>query len=411
MKRMADIVFVCDLTISMKAFLDAFVKRIPVLAQRMTADGIDWQIGFVGYGDLKKGDPFIVHPLTRDINSVVSKIVSAPTFEGGDIPESTLDAIQEAVKLFNVNDDLRDFKPVRPEADRVLIVFTDSPPHLPDENGFWEDFTVDVLKWTRTACFIVGPHVSAYEKIANETGGKLWPIKEGFSVEEILQVVDGLPETVGTIKLPWFGSKEIENPFIRLGKKVKVDDIEAKEGIDVVILFDTSGSMGEVLENVKKSAAAFVHKLSEKAKKWRIGIVEFFNWNGIRWRVYPMVDNEEDFLKNFKKVTLKIKSVFWGEKGSTKILEEAIKLVKDSNATKVFILITDGPDLDKPHEREEEIPLMEKLLKENNIVLFAVAPNVPRYHRLCEATGGKFYDLYEAQGRVDLVAIADAIKQ
>ena len=123
-----------------------------------------------------------------------------------------------------------------------------------------------------------------------------------------------------------------------------------------------------------------------------------------------MVSTEEEFLKNFKKVTLKIKSVFWGEKGSTRILEEAIKLVSDRNATRVFILITDGHDLDKPHEREEEIPQMEKLLKENDVILFAVAPNVPRYHRLCDATGGKFYDLYEAQGRVDLEAIADAIQ-
>ncbi len=411
-KRLADIVFVLDLTVSMHKFIKSFANTITNIINNLKREGIDWQIGIVGYGDLKLKDPMQILPLTTNMLKIKEFLESLPAYEGGDIPESTLDAIKESLKLFNVNgSDLRNFKAIREQADRIVFVVTDSPPHLPDEEGFWEDFTIDLLKWTRTACFIAGPDIDVYRKITSETGGKLFPIKEEeWEIEELLNVIDGLPQTVGTITFPWFGSKQIENPFEKRGLvKEKVDTITATEGLDVILIFDTSGSMGEVLSNVKNQAAKFLEKLSSKTDNWRFGIVEFYNWNGIKMKEYPITNDVEEALKNISKLRLKIKSVFWGEKGSEKILEKAIKMT-EPNRKKVFILITDGPDLERPDERDEMIDEMLKMLKENSITFFAVAPNVARYHKLCEETGGKFFDLYKSRGRADLEAIAEAIK-
>jgi Ca-activated chloride channel family protein len=122
-----DIVFVLDVTSSMRAEMNGVKSGIQRFVTALTSRGFDAQVGLIAFGDrfLPGGEPRLLQfdgsPLTRNLEKFRSEVSTLRLVNGGDPPESSLDAVVLATHL-----------PFRREAAKVLLLITDAPPHVPD---------------------------------------------------------------------------------------------------------------------------------------------------------------------------------------------------------------------------------------------------------------------------------------
>ena len=101
-KAVADVVFCFDCTGSMKPVIDNVKAYVNKFVEGLNADQstiIDWRMRAMGYGDLEKGEePQNKNEFVSDVASFQSQVASIRMCDGGDAPESTLDAIILAAK-------------------------------------------------------------------------------------------------------------------------------------------------------------------------------------------------------------------------------------------------------------------------------------------------------------------------
>ncbi|MBV8056864.1 MAG: FHA domain-containing protein [Deltaproteobacteria bacterium] len=131
--RPVDIVFVLDITESMQPYIDAVKQNMINFAQELAQNHRDYRLGLVTFED------YVVSAYP-DCNCEYSKTMTADAHKftdwvgtlhaggGGDIPEDQLDALAYAATL-----------PFRPDAQGIIILITDAPPHVagdgPDRAG------------------------------------------------------------------------------------------------------------------------------------------------------------------------------------------------------------------------------------------------------------------------------------
>jgi hypothetical protein len=131
--RPVDIVFVMDITESMQPYVDAVKQNIIDFAHDLAQNNRDYRLGLVTFED------YVVsaYPdcnceysktLTSDVNKFIDWVGTLHAGGGGDIPEDQLDALSYASTL-----------PFRPDAQGIVILVTDAPPHVkgdgPDPTG------------------------------------------------------------------------------------------------------------------------------------------------------------------------------------------------------------------------------------------------------------------------------------
>jgi hypothetical protein len=131
--RPVDIVFVMDVTESMQPYIDAVKQNMISFARDLQANNRDYRLGLVTFEDYvisKYPDCNCAYrdKLTSDVNEFITWVGSLHAGGGGDIPEDPLDALVYAGSF-----------PFRPEAQVILILVTDAPPHVkgdgPDREG------------------------------------------------------------------------------------------------------------------------------------------------------------------------------------------------------------------------------------------------------------------------------------
>src|SRR5271170_369360 len=121
--RPVDIVFVLDVTESMQPYIDAVKQNIINFVTDLASNNRDYRLGLVTFED------YVVsaypdcnceysHKMTSDVHQFIGWVSSLHAGGGGDIPEDQLDALDYAAKL-----------PFRPEAQGIVIIVTDAPPH------------------------------------------------------------------------------------------------------------------------------------------------------------------------------------------------------------------------------------------------------------------------------------------
>lgn len=126
-KRKADIMFVLDCTGSMQGEIDAMKDTITAFADTIKSDGVRVRVGLIEFRDRFEGEEprvlkFDGQVFTRD-PAVFRREVSALRATGGvDTPESSLDAVMLALR-----------QPFEPDTNKVLVLVTDAPPHIPDK--------------------------------------------------------------------------------------------------------------------------------------------------------------------------------------------------------------------------------------------------------------------------------------
>jgi len=136
----ADIVFVLDVTSSMQWAIDDLKNGIGKFADTLAKARINYRLGLVAFRDITVPNEKVEvvefgngEVFTTDSTSFREKVGTFRASGGGDIPESSLEAITAATKM-----------PFRPSATKVLLLITDAPPKVADPSD--AGITAAVLK-------------------------------------------------------------------------------------------------------------------------------------------------------------------------------------------------------------------------------------------------------------------------
>ena len=127
-KRRADILFVLDCTESMGGEIDAIREAITAFADSINTSGVRVRVGLVAFRDRLIGEEHRVlsfngQVFTDDSAAFRREVEKLKAMGGGDIPESSLDALMFALQ-----------QPFSADSAKVLVLVTDAPPHIPDKD-------------------------------------------------------------------------------------------------------------------------------------------------------------------------------------------------------------------------------------------------------------------------------------
>lgn len=120
LKAVADVVFCFDCTMSMADCIKNVKDNVKsFVANLNTGQGpnIDWQMRAVGYGDLEMSEAIQNdNDFETTVEAFQKQVEDIQMCNGGDIPESTLDAIIVAAKTTKWR-----------KSNKIIVVFTDAP--------------------------------------------------------------------------------------------------------------------------------------------------------------------------------------------------------------------------------------------------------------------------------------------
>jgi outer membrane protein OmpA-like peptidoglycan-associated protein len=180
-------------------------------------------------------------------------------------------------------------------------------------------------------------------------------------------------------------------PILSFGKS----NYKNKIPIDIVIVFDKTGSMIDYVDKVKDNINYFISDLVKKGIDYRIGLVAF---SDIVDSVYGFSDNIDNLINNIKD----IKSVGGGDpnENALEALYSASKLPFRSDAKKIVMLFTDAlfhyRGLKGDGQTNFTLDEIIDLLVNDDIVTYTIVPLIyDQYKRLSKATGGKTYNLVD----------------
>lgn len=219
--RIADIVFVLDVSTSMAGEITAVKNNMLNFVSALTASNIDYRVGFVVYANTN----FVYNSanLYSNQSAIISTINGITLDEHGvgigntQVPEDGFDALF-AASLMNF----------RPGSQKVLILITDAPCHYyndasdyPSQNegnltGFTLSTIVNHLNGQSITCYVAGPDnntdaglgmtygqfISRYPKyggqfsgigsLTNQTKGRFYVVTQDFK-----NILDDIAETIG----------------------------------------------------------------------------------------------------------------------------------------------------------------------------------------------------------------------
>jgi hypothetical protein len=115
----ADIVFCVDCTDSMEPCFGGLVENLHLFVKGLqTANQVDFRLRLIEYRDLNEGEQTVARDFTSDAAEFRTQLDALEHSGGGDIPESTFDAIYTALN-----------SPWRSSCHKTVLVFTDAPSH------------------------------------------------------------------------------------------------------------------------------------------------------------------------------------------------------------------------------------------------------------------------------------------
>jgi molecular chaperone DnaK len=123
-----NVVFLIDTTGSMDTYINGVKDRAIEFSSILASKGAMYKLGLIGFGDLGEKEKPTVYKFTDDIPKFQKQVKNIPRTYGGDIPESSLDALETGVELLKSH---RDDGTAR----NIFILITDAPPHVPTHSG------------------------------------------------------------------------------------------------------------------------------------------------------------------------------------------------------------------------------------------------------------------------------------
>ena len=117
-----DVLFLMDTTGSMDPYIDGLKQNCIEFATTVANAQRDCRLGLVGFGDSENGDRISVFPPSKDARLFQRKVRDLQRFDGGDIPESPIDAVERTLAI-----------QFRDPCVKVFVLITDAPCHRADE--------------------------------------------------------------------------------------------------------------------------------------------------------------------------------------------------------------------------------------------------------------------------------------
>lgn len=120
----ADIVVLIDTTGSMSPSIDQLREKCVAFAQRLARQSLQPRFALLGFGDTSDGEWLDNRGFTSDAREFQAWVGQLRRFDGGDLPESALDALEAALEL-----------PFEETALRRFYLVTDAAYHEPSASG------------------------------------------------------------------------------------------------------------------------------------------------------------------------------------------------------------------------------------------------------------------------------------
>ncbi|MFO0901519.1 MAG: VWA domain-containing protein [Pirellulales bacterium] len=157
----ADIVVLIDTTGSMDRSLAALRERCVEFSQQLQARRIEHRFALAGFGDATESDWIDVREFTSDVATFQRSVAELKRFDGGDLPESALDAVERALDL-----------PLADDALRRFYLVTDAQFHSPTRSGLDAATLAERLVQRRVSLHVFAPEEfhSQYAALAGEVG-------------------------------------------------------------------------------------------------------------------------------------------------------------------------------------------------------------------------------------------------
>jgi hypothetical protein len=159
----ADVFFVLDVTGSMEWAINGVRDGIGTFAAKMRENKIDFRIGLLAFRDLTiDPDPmnllkFDGQPFTTDVAAFKNQVGRLESRGGGDIPESSLEAVELAC-----------MQPFRKGATKVLLLITDAPPKVKDRQNVPQTEDEAIAGARKTAVVVTDKQIDAVHLVVRE---------------------------------------------------------------------------------------------------------------------------------------------------------------------------------------------------------------------------------------------------
>lgn len=167
-----DFMFALDVTQTMQPYINGVRDNIERFVDNLLKRGIDYRVGLILFSDNVER----VFEPTRDVSQFLKWLANVRAIGGDDTPENALEALKESSNI-----------EFRPSANKVIVLITDAPYHqkgMPGK-GITDHTTesiIQLLKHRSIRTFTITPlFLKQYEKIALDTRGKVFDIKQSFS--------------------------------------------------------------------------------------------------------------------------------------------------------------------------------------------------------------------------------------
>jgi molecular chaperone DnaK len=172
-----NVVFLIDTTGSMDTYISGVKDRAIEFSDIISSKGARFKLGLIGFGDLYEKEKPSVYNFTDDVAKFQRQVKNIPRTYGGDIPESSLDALETGVELLNAS-------PLGPDSKNIFILITDAPPHVPTKSGKHVADICDMLGSRGIITYIVArkdrESIEAYDPVT-KPHGKYYNMSDKFS--------------------------------------------------------------------------------------------------------------------------------------------------------------------------------------------------------------------------------------
>ena len=176
MSDKVNVVFLIDTTGSMDTYITGVKDRAIEFSNILGSKGTNYKLGLIGFGDLYEKEKPSVYNFTDDIPKFQKQVKNIPRTYGGDIPESSLDALETGVELVHSSK-------VDADAKNIFILITDAPPHVPTKSGKSVNDIFNMLNNENITTYVVArkdkESIEAYDPIT-KPHGKYYDLNDKF---------------------------------------------------------------------------------------------------------------------------------------------------------------------------------------------------------------------------------------
>jgi hypothetical protein len=167
----------------------------------------------------------------------------------------------------------------------------------------------------------------------------------------------------------------------------RVEGTATGSPVDVVFVFDETGSMGEEITGLVERSRQFADILGNSGFDFRLALVSYSDRVE---RVVQYTSNVEEFKRQLSKLT----ASGGGDEPENQLdaLIEAAKLPHRPEAKKVFLLITDASFHSSDKVTSRTAQGVVESLQPKGVQLHVVGPDLEPYHWMPAKLGGTFFD-------------------